>query len=499
MKQSHPGDPKSASYSRPPIAVILGHVDHGKSSLLEAIREDFKITSKESGGITQHIGAYVAEYQGKKITFLDTPGHEAFSAMRSRGAKVADVAVLVVAADEGIKPQTKEAIAVIEQTKLPFIVAINKIDKPGADIERVKAELGANGVYLESLGGTVPFVGTSATTKQGIPELLEMILLVSEVEGLESDPEKAAEGVVIEASMDPRRGPAATLLLVNGTLRIGDVVGTKSSFGKARILEDFQGNSLESVSAGTPALVLGFQNAPGVGEEFHVFANEESAVANIASQAQEKEYPEMQAVGTEVLPIILKADFTGSLEALEAVLQALPQEGKPLKIIFAGTGEVNEKDVKLAQGTGAHIFAFRVKIQKDARDFSSREHIVIESFDIIYDLIQKVREALERPQTIEIARKDLGTLKVLAVFFTEKNKQIVGGKVQEGEIKRGSRIEVVRNDEIVGRGKLTSLQKNKQETQDVKKGDECGIAWEGEGRIQEGDLLKFFVEEKNIV
>ncbi|MBI1985027.1 MAG: translation initiation factor IF-2 [Candidatus Wildermuthbacteria bacterium] len=498
MDKTNSDNPKAIS-SRPPVVVMLGHVDHGKSSLLEAIRKDFRITSKESGGITQHIGAYVAEYQGKKITFLDTPGHEAFSAMRSRGAKVADVAVLVVAADEGIKPQTKEAIDVIAKAKLPFIVAIHKVDKPGADPARVKADLGTHGVYLESMGGNVPFVETSATTKQGISELLEMVLLVSEVEGLETDPAKPAEGLVVETSVDSQRGPAATLLVLNGVLQKGDIVGTKSSFGKARILEDWEGASLDAVPAGTPVLVIGFEQSPGIGEEFKVFPEESSARANVVLQEAKKNIAALAPTEGGVLPIILKADFTGSLEALEAVLHALPQEAKSLKIIFAETGDVNEKDVKLAQGTEAKIYAFRVKTKKDAGDYANREHIGIETFDIIYDLIQKVREALERPQTMETVRTDLGTLKVLAVFFTEKNRQIVGGRVEDGEIQKGSRIEVMRNGQIAARGKMTSLQKNKQETQLVKKGEECGIAWEGDGKIEAGDSLKFFIEERSLV
>lgn len=489
-------DNSKGTIVRPPIVVVLGHVDHGKSSLLEAIREEFKITSRESGGITQHIGAYVAAYQGKQITFLDTPGHEAFSAMRSRGARVADIAILVVAADEGIKPQTLEAIKVIMEAELPFVVAINKIDKPGADPERVKGELGAHGVYLESLGGTVPFVLTSATTKQGIPELLEMILLMWEVEGVKADLTVPGQGIIIEAAMDSQRGPIATLLLHNGTLKTGDVVGTKTSVGKIKMLEDFEGNSLKVVNPGIPAMIIGFEQAPGVGEEFKVFEDEESARKGVPMQEDIRNIPVIPPKG-EVLPIILKADVTGSLEALEGVLNSLPQNIRGLKIVYAGIGDVNEKDVKLAQGIKAKIYAFRVKAQKDAGDYASREGISIETFDIIYDLIQRIREILEKPEIFEgSVRKDLGSLKVLAVFFTDKNRQVVGGRVQEGEVRRGSRIEVVRNDQVVGKGKLTSLQKAKQETSVVEKGEECGIALDGDVRIQEGDILKFFIEEK---
>ncbi|MBI2642451.1 MAG: translation initiation factor IF-2 [Candidatus Wildermuthbacteria bacterium] len=489
---------QTSGVPRPPIVVVLGHVDHGKSSLLEAIREEFKITSKESGGITQHIGAYVAQSQGKNITFIDTPGHEAFSALRARGANVADIAILVVAADDGIQPQTKEAIEVIRKTQLPFVVAVNKIDVPGADIERVKRDLSSNEVFVEGMGGSVPVVGTSATAKQGIAELLEVILLLADLENLRADPEKPGQGVIIESSMDSQRGGVASLLVRQGKVSVGDIIGTKSVFGKIKILEDFQGNTVETALPSFPALAIGFEEAPRVGEEFQVFKSEEDAREHIKETGEVIKTPQVIAPGPEarVLNVILKADVAGSLEALQGVLLALPQENTLLRIVRSDIGEINEGDVKLAQGSKAKILGFRTGIDKGAEEFAKREHVTVTTFDIIYDLIQAVRTLMEKPETHELVRKQIGELSVLAVFFTERNRQIIGGKVTDGEIRRGATIEVVRNGAVAGRGKMLNLQKDKQDVPQVLKNQECGISYEGDVAIEAGDTLQFFVEER---
>ncbi|HDL75025.1 MAG TPA: GTP-binding protein, partial [bacterium] len=330
---------KQKLITRPPVVVILGHVDHGKSSILEAIK-DLKITEKESGGITQHIGAYEVEHNGKKITFIDTPGHEAFSAMRSRGSELADIAILVVAAEEGIKPQTKEAIEHIRKTGIPSIVAINKIDKPQADPEKVKRELSKEDFLVESLGGKIPSVNTSAITNQGIPELLELILLIAEMEELKGDILKPGQGVVIESYLDPKRGACATLLLRDGTLKTMDIVATSTTLGKIRTLEDFQGNIIKKATPSVPAVVTGFQRPPQVGEKFEVFQNIETAQKYLEKKKRKKEKREIVFIepGKKVLNLILKSDVLGSLEAIEQVLKNLPQEKVGLRILKKEVG-----------------------------------------------------------------------------------------------------------------------------------------------------------------
>ena len=482
---------------RPLVVVVLGHVDHGKSSILEAIK-DLKITEKESGGITQHIGAYEIEHQGKKITFIDTPGHEAFSAMRSRGAKVADIAILVVAAEEGIKPQTKEAISHIKKTGLPMIVAINKIDKPQADPEKVKRELSQNDVLVESMGGKVPQVLTSAKEKKGIDELLELILLIAEMEELKGNIEKPGEGVVIEAYLDSQRGPTATLLLRDGILKKGDIVGTRSTLGKIKILENFQGEAQKQALPSMPCIVIGFEKVPQVGEKFEVYADTESAQKYIEKKERKSGEGKVFVVeeGKRVLNLILKADVQGSVEAIEEVFKSLPQDKVLLRVLKSEVGEIQDSDVRLAKDSKARILGFRVKVGSIAQKLAERENINIRTFDVIYELVQAVRELMEKRVAPEKVRTDLGKLKVLVIFLTEKNRQIVGGKMTEGEIKKGTQIEVFRQDELVGRGRLINLQKNKKDIDKAGKGEECGLLYEGNVKIEEGDVLQIYTEER---
>ena len=488
---------KDSLQARPPVVVVLGHVDHGKSSILEAIK-DLKITEKESGGITQHIGAYEVEHHGKKIAFIDTPGHEAFSAMRSRGARVADIAILVVAAEESIKPQTKEAISHIKKAGIPMIVAINKIDRPEADPEKVKRDLAQNDVLVESMGGKVPQVLTSAKEKKGIDELLELILLVAEMEELKGDVKKLGEGVVVEAYLDSKRGPTATLLLRDGILKKGDIVGTRSTLGKIKILESFQGEPQENALPSTPCIVIGFEKVPQVGEKFEVYLNVESAQKYIEKKAKKSAEGEVFVIEEEkrVLNIILKADVQGSIEAIEEVLKGLPQEKVFLRMLKGEVGEIQEGDVRLAKDSKARIIGFRVKINSIASKLAERENIKIMTFEVIYELAQEVRQLMEKRVMSETVRNDLGKLKVLVVFLTEKNRQIVGGKMTEGEIKKGTKIEVLRRDELVGKGRLINLQKNKKDIEKAKKGEECGILYEGNVKIEEGDVLQIYTEDR---
>jgi translation initiation factor IF-2 len=495
---------------RPPVVVILGHVDHGKSSILEAIK-DLKITARESGGITQHIGAYQVEHQGKKITFIDTPGHEAFSAMRSRGAKVADIAVLVVAAEEGVKPQTKEAIEHIKKSGLPAIVALNKIDKKEAQPERVKEELSKNNLSVESLGGQIPSINVSAKTKQGIDELLEIILLVAEMEELKGDLSQPASGLVIESHQNNKRGATATLLVKQGILSNQDIIGTGSAIGKIKTMEDFRFSPIEKALASTPAIVTGFNQVPQVGEKFYTFESLElarvKAERKAAKRKEEKEVFVFEP-DKKILNIILKSDVRGSLEAIRASLKSIPVDEVILRILKAEVGDINESDIKLAESSKAKIIGFRVKASLTIRQLAQHKKVKMLLFDIIYELIQGVRELLSKLLTPEISKNILGQLKVMALFRTEKDRQIVGGKVIKGQIKQGTLIDIIRPtrsaspgdaggaDKKIGQGKLVQLQRDKKEIEEVNKGQECGILFKGIEKIEKGDVLEIYEEKR---
>jgi len=486
---------------RPPVVVILGHVDHGKTSLIEKIKE-MKILEKESGGITQHIGAYEIEHNEQKITFIDTPGHEAFDSMRSRGASVADIAILVVAADEGVKTQTKEAITHIKKAGLPFIVALNKIDKPTANVEMVKRELLQNKVEVESMGGKVPLVEVSAETGQGIKDFLELILLVAEIEELKGDLTQPAQGVIIEAYLDNQRGPTATFLVRNGILKKDDIIGTPSSTGKAKVLEDFMGESINKALPSMPATVIGLIEVPRTGETFQVYSSLELAETNLEKQKSKREFGEILFVEPtqKVLNIILKADVLGSIEAIQGVLTNLPQEKVILRILKKGIGEISESDVKLARSAKAKIIGFRVKIGSQIAHLANRQKIKVMNFEVIYELTQAVRQLMQKTIDFKVVRQDIGKVKVLVLFRTEKRRQIIGGKVFEGEIRKGTRIEVRRlvgeEEKVIGKGKLITLQRNKKEAEKLVKGEECGLLYESDAKVQEGDIMIFYIEEQ---
>lgn len=488
--------------TRPPIVVVMGHVDHGKTSLLLAIRKLNVPAGKPGGVITQHIGAYEIEKSNRKITFLDTPGHEAFSQMRSRGAKVADIAILVIAADEGLKTQTREAISHIKEAKIPLIVALNKTDKPNANPEKVKRELLKEGIVVESMGGKVPSVEISAINGKGIDELLELILLVSEMENLETDISEKASGFVIESCLDKNKGPIATLILEKGILRIGQIIGTSSTFGKVKNIEDFQGKPLKEALPSQPIALLGFEKPPKVGEEFKSFADLETAKANLKEENKsKKEIRKTDFKNNEnnkTLNLILKADVLGSLEAIEGILEKIPQPKSELKLLKSEIGNITETDIKLAKHSQAVIFGFRVKIDSVARNVLKKEKVRIYHFNVIYDLVEELRKILEKTSEPEIVRQDIGKMKVLVVFLTEKNRQIVGGKVINGEIRKGLYLEVLRNEEIKGKGKIINLQKNKKDVDVVRKGEEAGILYEGNVKIETGDILIIFDVKKSV-
>jgi len=488
--------------NRPPVVVVLGHVDHGKSSLLEAIK-DFKITSKESGGITQHIGAYEIEMDNKrKITFIDTPGHEAFSAMRARGAEIADIALLVVDAAQSVQPQTKEAIMAIKRAEIPMIVVLNKIDLPNANPEKIKGELSKIDVSVESYGGTIPSVEVSAKEKTGIDELLEMILLVADMKELKSETDAPVEGLIIESYMDGSRGPVATAIVKKGILKTKDIIATDLAMAKIKCLKDFQENEIKEAYTSQPVIILGFKKVPAVGEKFKSYATEKEAMAEI-----KKEEPKREIGNTvldlsgdkKVLNIILKGDVFGSLEAIEGMLKNLPQDKVVLRILKSEAGEINETDAKLAKMSKAAIIGFRVKISPSVLKFMRNDldkKLRIKTFDVIYELIQDVRQSLEKTLEADVIRTDVGKLRTILVFWGEKNRQIVGGKITEGELKKGSKLEIFRDDKKIGAGKIVNLQRDKKDIDKLSKGDEAGILFEGNVKIEKGDILVAYTEER---
>jgi translation initiation factor IF-2 len=488
-------------WNRPPVVVVLGHVDHGKSSLLEAIK-DFKITSKESGGITQHIGAYEVEHAGKKITFIDTPGHEAFSAMRLRGASVADVALLVVDAAQTVQPQTREAIATIKSAGIPMIAVLNKIDLPTANPQKIKGELLKADVVVESMGGEVPSVEVSAKEKIGIDELLEMISLIAEMQNLVSDREVPAEGLVIESYMDANKGPVATVIVEKGTLRLKDIIATDLAQAKVKSLLDFTGKAITEVLPSQPAIVLGFEKVPGVGEKFTSFKTAEEAEAKLKTQSQKKEiiYTSTPTESDKKLVnVIVKADVFGSLEAIDAMLKSLPSDKVILRILKIEVGDINENDVKLAETTGAEIIGFRVKINPGVMQIMKNDiqkNIRIKTFNVIYELVQALRNAMEKSLDTEVTRRDVGKLKAILVFWADGNRQIVGGKIIDGELKKGLKVDVMRDEIKVGAGRIINLQRNKKDAEKLVKGDEAGILFEGNVKIEEKDVVVAWVEER---
>lgn len=485
--------------TRPPVVVVLGHVDHGKSSLLEAVR-DFKITSKESGGITQHIGAYEVSHNGKQITFIDTPGHEAFSAMRARGAQVADIALLVVDAAQSVQPQTKEAIMAIKRAEIPMIVVLNKMDLPNANPQKIKGELAKADVIVESMGGTIPSVDVSAKEKTGIDELLEMILLVAEMQDLKAELDISVEGLIIESYMDRMKGPIATAIIQKGILRQKDIIATDLALAKVRSIHNFQNNEIKQGLPSQAVIILGFDKVPAVGEKFKSYSTIEEAMVEIKKEEPKREIGStvLEAnVDKKVLNVILKGDVFGSLEAIDGMLKNLPQDKIALRILKSEVGDINESDAKLAEMSKAMIIGFRVKVTNPVLQLmkADTEKLVrIKTFNVIYELIQDVRLGMEKSLEAETVRKEIGKLKTLMVFWGEKNRQIVGGRITDGEFKKGVKLEVIRENVKIGSGKIINLQRNKKDVDLVKKGEEAGILFEGNVKIEKGDIIAAYTE-----
>lgn len=478
----------------------MGHIDHGKTSLLDYIRKT-SVAEKETGGITQAIGAYQAEHAGKKITFIDTPGHEAFSAMRERGTRAADIAVLVVAADEGVKPQTEEAISIVREASLPFVVALNKIDKPNADAARVKNQLAEREVLVEGFGGTVPVVELSAKTGQGVENLLETILLLAELEELTADPAKPGEGVIIESHLDPRRGAAATLLVTDGTVRRGEFIAVGSMTTPVRIFENFRGETVDTAAAGEPIRIIGFPRVPPLGEPFRIFSSRADAEAWIAAEkrAMPARPGRAEAGGTSarIINIVLKSDVLGSQEALSTAIEKISSPELVNRIVKNEVGDIGESDVKLAAATeSTFIVGFRVKLPPAIKELAERSGVTVVTGDIIYDLLDAVKNAMLALAPAELKRVEIGKVKILALFRAERNRQVVGGRVEDGKIQRGAHFDIIRNNLAIGSGKILELQSNRRPADEVPAGQEFGILADAEIQIAAGDTLVVFIEEK---
>ncbi len=497
---------------RPPVVTIMGHVDHGKTSLLDAIRET-EVVAGEAGGITQHIGAYQVRQNGNTITFIDTPGHEAFTAMRARGAKVTDLAVIVVAADDGVMPQTVEAIDHAKAAGVPLMVAVNKIDKDGAQPDKVRGELASQGLNPEDWGGDTLFCDVSAKTREGLDNLLESIVLLAELEELKANPNAPASGVVIESHLDPGRGPVATLLIQRGTLEIGDAVVAGPVWGRVRAMMDFLGTRLDSAGPGDPVEVLGLDGVCEAGEHFHVADNERTArqeagershrlktEALARQQARHVTLEEVfaKATGGELseLNIVLKSDVSGSLEALRDEIAKVPQDQVAVNVIRAAAGGINESDVMLAAASNAVVIGFNVRPLADARRAAASEGVDIRTYDVIYKVTDDLRAAMEGMLEPEEVEQSLGEAEVKQTFQASRVGRIAGCMVTEGKVTANAATRLVRDGTIVWTGKVGSLRRFKDDVKEVEEGLECGIVLEGFADVKEGDVLEFFTTKQ---
>lgn len=485
---------KSELIPRPPVVVIMGHIDHGKSSLLDYIRKT-NVVGEEAGGITQHLGAYEVVHDKNKITFLDTPGHEAFCGIRERGARVADIAVLVVSAEDGVKPQTLEALKCILAEKIPYIVAINKIDKAGANIEMTKQSLAENEMYVEGFGGDIPVVPISAINGDGIPELLNMIILVAELADLKGDQNTPAIGTIIESYRDNKKGISATLLIKNGTLESGKYIVADNAVSPVRILEDYQGKNIKKASFSSPVRVTGFSKIPTVGAIFRTYDNKKEAEESAKSYKVETIPNVKETEGhTVIVPIIIKADVIGSLDGIKHELKKITNDKVKIKIVAESIGNINENDVKNAQGDpNIIILSFNSEPDAKVQSLIERSGIKIHSFNIIYNLISFMKEMVLSKVPKEYVDEVSGIAKILALFSKNKDKQIMGGKVQEGVLKMGSDVKIFRREIEIGRGKIKELQQQKKRVDEVSVGFEFGCMIESKVEIAEGDKVQGFL------
>ncbi|HAP11225.1 MULTISPECIES: translation initiation factor IF-2 [unclassified Afipia] len=503
-------DHASDTTPRPPVVTVMGHVDHGKTSLLDALRHA-NVVSGEAGGITQHIGAYqvTSPESGKKITFIDTPGHAAFTAMRARGAKVTDIVILVVAADDGVMPQTIEAINHAKAAKVPMIVAINKIDKPDAKPERVRTELLQYEVQVESFGGEVVDVEVSAKNKTNLDKLLEMIALQAELLDLKTNPDRPAEGTVIEAKLDRGRGPVATVLVQRGTLRVGDIIVAGAEMGRVRALINDQGQTIQEAGPSVPVEVLGFNGPPEAGDRLAVVENEararqvtdyrahqkreKSAASNAGMRGSlEQMMSQLKTTGRKDFPLVIKADVQGSLEAILGSLEKLGTDEVAARILHAGVGGISESDVTLAEGFNAAIIGFSVRANKEAAALAKRDGIEIRYYNIIYDLVDDVKKAMSGLLAPTLRETMLGNAQILEVFNISKVGKIAGCRVTDGTVERGANVRLIRDNVVVHEGKLSTLKRFKDEVKEVQSGQECGMAFENYQDMRVGDVIECY-------
>lgn len=495
---------------RPPVVTVMGHVDHGKTSILDAIRKA-KVTSTEAGGITQHIGAYTIEINKEKITFLDTPGHEAFTTMRARGAQITDIVILVVAADDGIMPQTKEAINHCKAANVPIIVAINKIDKPGANIDRVKQELTEFNLLAEDWGGTTITVPVSAHTEEGIDSLLEMILLTAEMEELKADPNRSAKGTVIEAKLDKGRGPVASLLVQNGTLKVGDSIIVGSTYGRIRAMFDDKGNKIKVAGPSIPVEILGLSEVPDAGDRFNVVKDEKTA-RNMAESRKEKVreehinstnrvsledlYNQIQEGKVKELDVIVKADVQGSVEAVKQSLEKLSTDSVKVRVIHGAVGAITETDVTLATASNALVIGFNVRPSTTAAALAEKEGVNIRSYRIIYDAIEDIKSAMIGMLDPEYKEVILGTAEVRLTYKISSVGTIAGCYVLNGKMVRNSSVRIIRDGIVIFESALSSLKRFKDDVKEVATGYECGITIEKFNDIKEGDHIEAYAMEE---
>lgn len=484
--------------TRPPVVVIMGHVDHGKSTLLDYIRNT-NIVDSEAGGITQHIRAYEIIHQDengadRKISFIDTPGHAAFSKMRKRGANIADIAILIVSAEDGVKPQTIEAWKTIEEAKIPVIVAINKIDKPGANVEKTKMELSEHGVYLENYGGNIPFIEISAKAGTNIPELLSLITIVADLEDFKGDKNQEATGFIIEANLDQKRGIEAVMIIKNGTLKKGMWVLAGNSHCPVRILEDFKGKATNEATFSAPIRLIGFDKMPKVGSEFVSFHKKTEMISFEEEVVEEEKNTKELDLNTDkkIIPIVLKADTSGSIEAIEKEIEKIEVENARFKIIQKGEGTIGEKDIKNAiSDENAIVLGFNVKSDNNALSLAERMNIQIMTFDIIYKMTEWLEIEMENRRPKITTTEVTGSAKILKVFSKTKERQVLGGKVLIGEIHSGQ-VRIMRREGEIGRGKIINLEKDKNKTSVVEEGREFGMMIESKVEIAQNDIIETF-------